>query len=174
MNRERLLQLLGILTFLTQTAYSQVGIGTTTPTAQLEITAGTAAIAPLKLNMGTNLATPESGAVEFDGTNYFATSGGIRYTLAKILTGSVTTNFSTLNNDDSDPLTVTISVPGAQVGDPVIIGFPNNVMDSNTERKANYEAWVSSADTVTIKFSNPTDNSINPDSATFRVSVLRY
>lgn len=50
MNREKLLQHLGILIFLTQISYSQVGIGTTTPTAQLEIDASaTPTMPPFKI-----------------------------------------------------------------------------------------------------------------------------
>lgn len=152
-----------------------VGIGLV-PTAKLTLAAGTATAntAPLKFTSGTNLTTPESGAIEYDGINYFATSGGIRYTLAKVLTGSAVINFGTLNDDASNALTSNITVTGAQIGDPVIIGLPNNVMDSNSERGADYQAWVSATDTVTIRFLNPTQNTCNPDSGTFKVTVFRY
>lgn len=45
--------------------------GSTTPTSYVHIGAGTAAAgtSPLKLTPGTNLTTPEAGAIEFDGTN---------------------------------------------------------------------------------------------------------
>ena len=55
------------------TTNQRVGIGTTSPTAVLHLKAGTATAntAPLKLTAGTNLTTPELGAIEFtdDGTN---------------------------------------------------------------------------------------------------------
>jgi hypothetical protein len=53
-----------------------VGIGTTTPSAQLHIGAGTALAnsSPLKFTPGTNLTTPETGAVEFDGINAYITN----------------------------------------------------------------------------------------------------
>jgi hypothetical protein len=53
-----------------------VGIGTTTPTAVLHLGAGTstASTAPLKLTAGTNLTTPEAGAIEFDGINSYITN----------------------------------------------------------------------------------------------------
>ena len=53
---------------------------TTTPTAVLHLKAGsaTANTAPLKLTSGTNLTTPEAGAVEFNGTNLFFTTGSTR------------------------------------------------------------------------------------------------
>jgi hypothetical protein len=63
--------------------YGNVGIGTTAPTAILQLKAGTSAIntAPLKFTSGTNLTTPENGTMEFDGTSYYLTSGGTRNTI---------------------------------------------------------------------------------------------
>ncbi|MFZ2188575.1 MAG: VCBS repeat-containing protein, partial [Candidatus Moraniibacteriota bacterium] len=62
-----------------------VGIGTTSPTAYLNIKAGTATAgtAPLKFTSGTLLSATEGGAMEFDGTHiYFtATNAGTRYQL---------------------------------------------------------------------------------------------
>lgn len=62
-----------------------VGLGGTTPTARLHLPAGTAtaSTAPLKLTSGTNLTTPEAGAVEYDGTEYYASIGSIRYALLR-------------------------------------------------------------------------------------------
>ena len=53
-----------------------VGIGTSSPTAVLMLKAGTAtaSTAPLKLTSGTNLTTPEAGAVEYDGTVFYGTT----------------------------------------------------------------------------------------------------
>lgn len=55
-----------------------VGIGTTSPTAVLHLKAGTATAntAPLKLTTGTLNTTPETGAMEYDGTNLFFTRTG--------------------------------------------------------------------------------------------------
>src|ERR1051325_491172 len=60
-----------------------LGIGITTPTARLHLPAGTATAntAPLKLTAGTNLTTPENGAVEYNGTHFYATIGSTRYQL---------------------------------------------------------------------------------------------
>ena len=57
-----------------------VGFNTDTPTAWVHIAAGSAGVgkAPFKLTAGTNLTTPENGAIEFDGTNAFLTTGGVR------------------------------------------------------------------------------------------------
>lgn len=58
-----------------------IGVGAS-PSAALHIKAGTASAgtAPLKLTAGTNLTTPENGAIEFDGTNIYITVGGVRKT----------------------------------------------------------------------------------------------
>lgn len=61
-------------------------VGVLDPAARLHITAGTATAgtAPLKLNAGVNLTTPEAGAVEWDGTNLSITqtTGPTRKTIA--------------------------------------------------------------------------------------------
>lgn len=61
-----------------------VGIGLNAPTANLHIKAGTAVAntAPLKLTSGTNLTTPETGAIEYNGTNLFFTPSTVRKTIA--------------------------------------------------------------------------------------------
>jgi Chaperone of endosialidase len=71
------------------------GMGTNVPTARIHITAGTAAAsgAPLKFNAGTNMTTPEAGAIEFDGTNlYYTDSTPTRRTIASATStgGSIT------------------------------------------------------------------------------------
>jgi hypothetical protein len=60
-----------------------LGVYVQAPTARLHFPAGTAAAgtAPLKLTAGTNLTTPENGALEFDGNNLFITIGGVRKTV---------------------------------------------------------------------------------------------
>ena len=72
-----------LVTFL---ANGNVGVATTTPTALLNLGAGTATAgtAPLKLTSGTKLTTPEDGAFEFDGTNLYFTVGGVRKTVTLI------------------------------------------------------------------------------------------
>ena len=61
---------------ITINASGNVGIGTTSPTAYLHLKAGTtsANTAPLKFTTGANLATPESGAMEWDGSRLYITN----------------------------------------------------------------------------------------------------
>jgi len=56
----------------------KVGTGAVTPTADLHLGAGTATAntAPLKFTSGTNLTTPEVGAVEYDGSLFYKTPTG--------------------------------------------------------------------------------------------------
>ena len=61
-----------------------LGIGVPSPTAYLNIKAGTATAgtAPIKLTAGTNLTAPEAGAIEYDGTNLYFTPSATRETIA--------------------------------------------------------------------------------------------
>lgn len=87
-NSDSALAIIPTLNFI-KMKYS-VGIGTADPTARLHLPAGTAtaSTAPLKLTSGTSLTTPENGAVEYDGTNYFVTTGGVRYILTRTIIGN--------------------------------------------------------------------------------------
>jgi hypothetical protein len=49
--------------------------------AVIEVKAGTATTAPIKLTAGTNLTTPVDGCLEFDGTNLYITIAGTRRTI---------------------------------------------------------------------------------------------
>lgn len=142
----------------------------TVPTARIHVAAGTASAgtAPVKLTAGTNLTTPENGAVEYDGTNYYVTSASTRYTLAKTLTATATLNFTNTAAQNSSDLTVTLT--GAADGDAVSVGVPNAAINNNSS----YSAWVSAANTVTIRFNNFSSAAIDPASGTFRVSVIKY
>lgn len=149
----------------------RVGIGVSAPTAALHLQAGAAATgsAPLKFTTGTNVTNVEDGAVEFDGTNYFASSGGTRYTLAKTLTATANLNFPATGAVGSSILTIT--VPGAADGDAVAIGIPNvaNVTGGS------YYGWVSATNTVSIKFSNGLALlGLDPPAGVFRATVFKY
>lgn len=66
------------------TAQGRVGVGTTAPSALLQIAAGDTNTAPLKLTAGSLLNTPEDGAIEFDGTEFYFTSSSVRNRMALI------------------------------------------------------------------------------------------
>lgn len=60
----------GVSTFSSVAGLNVTGITTTT---RLNVTAGTASTAPIGLTTGTNLTTPYSGAIEYDGNLIYAT-----------------------------------------------------------------------------------------------------
>jgi hypothetical protein len=148
----------------------RTGFGVTTPTANIHIKAGTstASTAPLKFTSGTNLGTPEAGAVEFDGTNYFVTSSTTRYTVAKTLTATASLNFDLTSVNSHD---LTITVTGAADGDAVSVGVPNASATANVI----FTWWVSGTNTVTIRASRiDVASGADPANGTFRASVIKY
>lgn len=70
---------------------SNASVYVTNPTARWHLPAGaaTAGKAPLKIDAGTNLTTPENGAMENDGTHLYFTLGGSRYQLDQQAGGGV-------------------------------------------------------------------------------------
>jgi len=65
------------------TGTGNVGVGGVAPTARLHLPAGTtsANTAPLKIASGTNMATAEDGAMEYNGSALYFTMGTTRYNL---------------------------------------------------------------------------------------------
>lgn len=115
----------------TGTTNGNIGIGLSAPTAKMAIASsdGTVSTAPLKLTAGTNLSTPEAGAIEFDGTSLFYTdSGATRRTIATTTSPwtAVTTNTTVAVGAkvlvDTSGGVVTITLPASPVlGDEVHI-----------------------------------------------------
>ncbi len=83
---------------VTSTGRVYIG-GATAPTARLHITPGTSSVAPIRLALGTLLTSPQSGTIEYDGTDYYVTdNSGIRRTIATATTGGVLTNTNTVSS----------------------------------------------------------------------------
>ena len=148
----------------------RTGIGfirTGDTTAWLTLAAGTASLAPLKLKSGTDVSSPTSGNIEFNGTNLLFSPSTTRHTVNHGLTGSATLNFpSTLTNLSAD---LTITVTGAADSDVVSLGVPNASVNANTS----YSAWVSAANTVTVRFNNYSSGTVDPASGLFKVFVTK-
>jgi hypothetical protein len=158
-------------TVMTLQGNGNVGIGTTAPTARLNLPAGTATAntAPLKFTAGTNLTTAEAGAVEWNGTNLFlTTSGARRQTINQGLTATATLDFPGTSNDIYRDLAITVT--GASPGDVVSLGIPN---ESVPTLACNFIAWVSAANTVTVRFSNHSGGTVDPGIGTFKVFVTK-
>lgn len=145
-----------------------IGIGFSAPSAYVQIKAGTASAntAPLKFTAGVaSQTTKEAGAVNYDGSNLTLSDASTVYTLAKVLTGSAVLDFASTAATAVTNLTITVT--GAAVGDPVILGIPNAAVTTT----ATYTAWVSAANTVTVRFSPKATE--NPASGTFNVRVIK-
>ena len=139
--------------------------------ASLALPAGTTTQAPLRFTLGTNLTTPVSGTVEFDGTNFLGTnSTATRYTLAKTLSTTAVINFA--NTAIGDYQVTNVTLTGAADGDVVVLGVPNASVPVSAS--CTYTAWVSAANTVTVKFINTsTSGALDPGSGTFRVTIIK-
>jgi hypothetical protein len=121
----------------------------------------------LKFTSGTNLTTPEAGAMEFNGTNLLFSPSTTRHTVNHGLTGSATLDFASTNAQNSRDMT--IAVTGAADGDVVSLGVPNAAVNANTS----YSAWVSAAGTVTVRFNNYSSGTVDPASGSFKVFVTK-
>lgn len=73
---------------------------------------------------------------------------------------------STTANTSSD---LAITLVGATDGDMVSIGVPNSAVSSNTS----FTAWVSATNTVTIRFNNYSNATIDPAQGSFKVKVIK-
>lgn len=147
-----------------------VGIGIS-PTAVLHLKAGTATAntAPLKFASGVaSQTTKEAGAVNYDGNDITLSDATYAYTLTKTISGSATLDFPGIIGSASADLNITVT--GAAVGDIVLLGVPNVAISATSS----YSAWVSSANTVTVRFSNGALlTPENPASGTFKVRVIK-
>lgn len=108
------------------------------------------------------------GARSLYTTNLYATNfivgGGAAVT--GILSATATLNF------DLTALTVedlTITVTGAADGDVVTLGVPNGSVTTSVQ----YTAWVSAADTVTVRARTSAAGE-NPASGTFRATIFKH
>ena len=87
--------------------------------------------------------------------------------IAKILSATATIDFANTaaQNDDDQTITVT----GATVGSSVALGLP-----AAPDADSCFTAWVSAADTVTIRFNNYSSGDVDPASATYRATVTNF
>jgi hypothetical protein len=117
----------------------------------------------------TSVAFPSAGLIVYDSTlkKQFQ-SDGTRWTEdAKILSGSATLNFGSTAAQTSADLTITVT--GAADGDVVSVG----VVNASTNANSSFTAFVSSANTVTVRFNNYSAGAIDPASGTFNVKVFK-
>lgn len=86
-------------------------------------------------------------------------------TITKVLSGSASLNFGSIGAAAQADLTITIT--GAAVGDEVIMALP-----AAPTAGLIFNAFVSAANTVTVRASNITAAPIDPAAATFGAIVI--
>jgi hypothetical protein len=106
-----------------------------------------------------------SGTLNVNVSDGIKTSSGT-VSLDMFRTITVGTDFPSTSAQSSSDITVTVT--GAVAGQPVWLGVPNSAVSANTS----YSAWVSAANTVTIRFNNYSSGSVNPSSGSFYVVVI--
>jgi hypothetical protein len=134
----------------------KLGIGTTSLSAKLNIGAATTAQASLNIASGVLLATPVSGAIEYDGTNlYYTNSTATRHTLAisdsPVFTGTV--SMPHLKGNSGAP-TITLG-PGAGTGASFYNVSGSNDMAGVIEVVTGSSPAGSGAIVATITFNTP-------------------
>jgi hypothetical protein len=87
-------------------------------------------------------------------------------TIPRVLAGSGVLNFPSTSAQTSADLTIVVT--GAAVGDPVAIGTP-----AAPAVNTSFTAFVSAADTVTVRFHNYSSGAVDPDSGTYKVTVFK-
>lgn len=105
--------------------------------------------------------TTFSGPVKSN-NGFIAGSGA---TLTKVLQGSATLTFPAISTVSQD--TQTLTVTGAAVGDEVILALP-----AAPTAGIVFNAFVSAANTVSVRATNITAGSVTPGAATYGVIVL--
>ncbi len=118
---------------------------------------------------GALLTTIRNGTIERDSVDLYWTSGlgsnTTRFKLNKTLSNSATLDFGNLVAIGCEDLTITVT--GAVDGDPVSLGVPNASIVANSS----YSAWVSAANTVSVRFCALVSG--DPASGIFKVTVIK-
>jgi hypothetical protein len=145
-----------------------VGVGVTGATAVLHLKAGsaTANTAPLKINSGTVMATPEDGCIEYNGTKWYSTISTDRQEILRGATYSPTLTPSAVAANSESIQTFTIS--GLIVPYAVQVSPPASMAGLGI-------MWtrVSASNTLEIGFRNFTAGSLTPPSGTWRIMAAR-
>jgi hypothetical protein len=90
--------------------------------------------------------------------------------ISKVLTATATLDFADTAPQATTDLTITVT--GAVDGNVVVLGIVNA---SHPAGSCDFRAWVSAADTVTVRFmNNNLIGNINPASGTFRATVIQH
>jgi hypothetical protein len=165
--------------FCIRGANGLTGVQMSSPVSQLHVTAKSAAIIPL-IAQGAASQTANlqewrnSSAIavaSIDNTGNLTASGTLRVgggtVVANILSATATLDFPSIGSNGTETLTITVT--GAVAGDSVFLGCP-----AGLDAGLVFCASVTAADTVTVRMHNSSGGSIDPASATFRATVIRF
>lgn len=152
---------------MTIEASGNVGIGNEDPSASLHIKGGgsIAGSAPIKLNAGSVLSTPEKGTFEYDGTHLYFTPQNERNVLLKGLTNTGSLTFGGISPHTSGESNMTVT--NASVGSSCNCS-PGGTAPSGI----NWSCYVSSVNTVTVRLTNMTNNPISGFTMNWKVTVI--
>jgi hypothetical protein len=139
--------------------------------AALHINSTTKGFLPPRMTatQGSAISSPASGLLvhNTDSTKLSIYENGRWNQIPKVLINTATLDFGSTSAQSSADLTITVT--GAADGDMVSLGVTNAATLTNSS----YTAWVSAADTVTVRFNNYSSGSQDPASATFKVQVFK-
>ena len=145
-----------------------VGINEVSPSRQLHVT-GEARITDLTTDTPTRIvgadADGDLGAATI-GAGLEIVSGELKQ---KILTASDSLDFGSLGAWSSELKTITLT--NAALSDPVTLGIPNS---SSASVNVVFTAYVSAADTVTVKATNAGSTTVDPGKGLFKIIVHKY
>ena len=143
-----------------------LGLAATSTTAKLHIAGGsaTAGTAPLKLTAGTNLTTPEAGALEYNNTLSFTDSTAVRKDVALKTTYTPTLTPAAVGAAGFS--TQTFTVTGLTTNDTVLVNGP-----AATANSALVSFRVSAADTLSLTWF--CQGALTPASGTYRIVAFR-
>lgn len=98
-------------------------------------------------------------------------TGNSNYGISTILRATATLNFGYLGAVSAQTnVDLTMTVTGAAMGDPVVLGIPNAAAMSSA---CGYIAWVSAANTITIRFFNASAGGITPGIGDFTAMIIK-
>ena len=122
-------------------------------TAKLNVGGSTLALSAMNIQTSALIPTaPGAGDMWYDGTDLFLDNGALtattRQKVARVLTATAILNFGSTPANSSSELTITVT--GAANQDVVALGVDNGAILPNSC----YTAWVSAANTVTVRFNN--------------------
>lgn len=122
-------------------------------TAKLNVGGSTLALSALNIQTSVLIPTaPGAGDMWYDGTDMYLDNGALtattRQKVARVLTATAILNFGATPANSSSELTITVT--GAANQDVVALGVDNGAILPNSC----YTAWVSAANTVTVRFNN--------------------